>query len=96
MYQGLDKAGYRLAGWSWGMWDWSWWQKLEGQSVATRLARKASPGDIIVIHDGHHKDPRKDRSHAGGAVRLLVPALRARGYTFAPLCGSADGNVAPK
>ncbi len=27
MYQGLERAGYRLAGWSWGMWDWHWWQK---------------------------------------------------------------------
>ena len=96
MYDALGKIDFRLAGWSWGMWDWSWWQKLDGPSVARRLERKASPGDIIVIHDGHHKDPRKDRSHAGSSVRLLVPALRARGYTFVPLCGAGDGNVAPR
>jgi hypothetical protein len=86
MYEALSRLDYRLAGWSWGMWDWSGWRKLEGGSIARRLERKASPGDIIVIHDGHHKDPHKDRSHAGAAARLLVPALRARGYTFAPLC----------
>jgi peptidoglycan/xylan/chitin deacetylase (PgdA/CDA1 family) len=86
MYSALDRMGFRLAGWSWGMWDWNWWQRPTSESVARRLQRKASPGDIIVIHDGHHKDPRKDRSHAGGAVRLLVPALRERGYRFAPLC----------
>ena len=86
MYDALARLDFRLAGWSWGMWDWDWWRRPDASSVARRLERKASPGDIIVIHDGHHRDPRKDRRHAGGAVRLLVPALRARGFTFAALC----------
>jgi peptidoglycan-N-acetylglucosamine deacetylase len=51
-----------------------------------RLARKASAGDIIVIHDGHHKNPRADRRHTPVAVRLLVPALAAKGYSFGRLC----------
>jgi peptidoglycan-N-acetylglucosamine deacetylase len=88
MYDALRRIDYRLAGWSWGMWDWHWWQRPEAASVARRLERKVSPGDIIVIHDGHHKNPRADRRHAGGTVRLLVPALRARGYTFGALCGA--------
>ena len=86
MYEALSRLDFRLAGWSWGMWDWHWWQQPTAAAVARRLERKATAGDIIVIHDGHHKDPRKDRSHAGGAVRVLVPALRARGYSFMPLC----------
>jgi peptidoglycan/xylan/chitin deacetylase (PgdA/CDA1 family) len=86
MYQGLDLAGYRLAGWSWGMWDFDWWRGRNGDRLAARLARKASAGDIIVIHDGHHKNPRADRRHAADAVRGLVPKLRSRGFTFQPLC----------
>jgi peptidoglycan/xylan/chitin deacetylase (PgdA/CDA1 family) len=86
MYAGLERVGYRLAGWSWGMWDWHWWRRPRGEAVAARLARKASPGDIVVIHDGHHKNPRADRRHAAETVRLLVPALRTRGYTFGTLC----------
>ena len=86
MYAGLGRAGYRLAGWSWGMWDWNWWQQPEADRIATRLARKASSGDIIVIHDGHHKDPAIDRSHAAEAVRRLVPLLRERGFRFGRLC----------
>jgi peptidoglycan-N-acetylglucosamine deacetylase len=86
MYDALARLDFRLAGWSWGMWDWNWWQTPEASAVAKRLERKASPGDIVVIHDGHHKNPRADRRHAGGAVRLLVPALQSRGFTFAPLC----------
>jgi peptidoglycan-N-acetylglucosamine deacetylase len=86
MYEGLDRAGYTLTGWSWGMWDWHWWQTPRSSRVAPRLARKASPGDVIVIHDGHHVNPRADRRHAAEIVRLLVPSLRARGFEFGTLC----------
>jgi len=86
MYDGIDRAGYRLAGWSWGMWDWHWWKDPRADEVVPRLSRKASAGDIIVIHDGHHKNPRADRRHAGETVRRLVPLLRARQFTFGKLC----------
>ena len=45
------------------------------------------PGDIVVIHDGDHRDPQADRRHAAEAVRQLVPILRARGFAFDALCG---------
>jgi peptidoglycan/xylan/chitin deacetylase (PgdA/CDA1 family) len=86
MYDGLDRAGYRLAGWSWGMWDWDWWRAPRADRVAARLARKASGGDVIVIHDGHHADARADRRHAAEAIRVLVPRLRSRGFAFGVLC----------
>ena len=78
LYQALDRLGYRLAGWSWGLWDWNWWQPREAAGLAERLARRANAGDIIVIHDGHHRDPRADRRYAVEATAQLIPALRAR------------------
>lgn len=90
MYRGLQQAGYTLAGWSWGMWDWDWWRTPRADRVATRLLRKASAGDIVVIHDGHHANPRADRRHAAETTRRLAPALRARGFAFGTLC---DANV---
>ena len=86
MYEGLDRIGFRLAGWSWGMWDWDWWRTPRADRVAARLVKKASAGDIIVIHDGHHKDPNRDRRHAGETVRRLVPLLKAKGFFFDRLC----------
>ena len=86
MYGGLRKAGSQLAGWSWGMWDFDWGRERRAERLAPRLVRKASDGDIIVIHDGHHKDPRADRRHAADTVRRLVPPLKARGFSFKPLC----------
>lgn len=86
MYDGLRKVGYTLAGWTWGMWDWHWWRKPRAREVAARLARRASAGDVVVIHDGHHEDQRADRRHAAETVRLLAPLLGSRGFRFGPLC----------
>ncbi|HSC27969.1 MAG TPA: polysaccharide deacetylase family protein [Vicinamibacterales bacterium] len=86
MYQGLDRIGYRLAGWTWGLWDFDWWRTPRADQVVPRLVDRASAGDIIVIHDGHHKNPRADRRHAPETVRRLVPELRARGFRFERLC----------
>ena len=89
MYRGLSIGDYRLAGWTWGMWDFDWGRTRRGDRLAARLARKASDGDIIVIHDGHHVNPRADRRHAAETVRILAPQLRARGFQFKGLCEAA-------
>jgi peptidoglycan-N-acetylglucosamine deacetylase len=86
MYEGLDRIDYRLVGWSWGLWDWNWYRPQEALGLAERLSRRASNGDIVVMHDGHHVDPRPDRRHTIEATRVLVPALKARGFGFRQLC----------
>jgi len=86
MIRGLRQSNYRLVGWSWMMWDWNWGRKRTAVSVASRVLARAQPGRIVVIHDGHHKDPMADRLYAAGAVRLIVDGLRARGYELASLC----------
>ena len=86
LYRALALNGYTLAGWTWGMWDFDWGRARRGDRLAERLARKASDGDIIVIHDGHHRDPRADRRHAAETVRRLAPELQARGFVLKGLC----------
>jgi peptidoglycan/xylan/chitin deacetylase (PgdA/CDA1 family) len=86
MYGGLTKAGYQLAGWSWGMWDFDWGRARRADRLAPRLARKASDGDIIVIHDGHHKNPRADRRYAVETVDALIPRLKEKGFQFGTIC----------
>jgi peptidoglycan/xylan/chitin deacetylase (PgdA/CDA1 family) len=85
MYGALEQLDYRLAGWSWGLWDWNWFRPRDAAALATRLARRANDGDVIVMHDGHHRDPRADRRYAVEATSQLVPALRARGLGFGRL-----------
>jgi peptidoglycan/xylan/chitin deacetylase (PgdA/CDA1 family) len=86
MYEGLRRIDYRLVGWSFGRWDWDWYRRPQPAVLAERLARRISPGDIVVMHDGHHVDPAADRRYTVEATRRLVPALRARGFTFGRLC----------
>ena len=95
MYEGLTQIDYRLAGWSWGLWDWNWWRPREADDLAKRLARRASPGDIIVLHDGHHVNPAADRRYAVEATGQLIPELKANGYSFGVLCDprAAEGRA---
>jgi peptidoglycan/xylan/chitin deacetylase (PgdA/CDA1 family) len=86
MYEGLVRIDHRLVGWSWGLWDWNWYRPRDAAGLARRLAEKASRGDIIVMHDGHHVDPAPDRRYAVEATRMLVEALKTRGYSFRTLC----------
>lgn len=87
MYEGLIDADYRLVGWTWGLWDWNWFRERDADKLAARLQRKMSPGDIVVMHDGHHVNPAADRRYAVEATRQLVPAIKARGFGFGVLCG---------
>jgi peptidoglycan/xylan/chitin deacetylase (PgdA/CDA1 family) len=90
MYEGLDRAGYTLAGWSFGMWDVSLWRAAKPERLASRLAARASDGSIVVMHDGHHKDPRADRRRTVDATAELIPLLRRRGFAFDTLCPSGS------
>ena len=86
MYAGLERAGYSLVGWGWSLWDFNWYRRPDPAGLAARLARRVSGGDIIVMHDGHHRNPVAERGHTVDAVRLLIPRLRADGYTFGTIC----------
>ena len=64
---------------------------IVGTVWTARLAARASDGDIIVMHDGDHKNPRADRRQTVAAAEQLIPLLRARGFRFGNLC-QAVGN----
>jgi len=86
MLVGAAKAGFLVVGWGWMLRDVNWFRERNAQDLVERFADRASPGDIIVIHDGHHKDPRSDRRYAVETVDLLIPRLRARGMQFGTIC----------
>jgi peptidoglycan/xylan/chitin deacetylase (PgdA/CDA1 family) len=86
MIDGAGGAGYRVIGFGWMLWDFNFFRKKTAESLVPRLVNRASPGDILVIHDGHHKNPRADRRYAVETVDALIPRLRARGFSFGKVC----------
>lgn len=86
MYAGLARINYTLVGWGWMRWDWNGFHKPTAESAVRRIVPRASPGDIIVFHDGDDKHPRADQRHAVEATAQLIPALRTRGFTFDTIC----------
>lgn len=85
MFQGLAAMDYQLVGWGWMLWDWNFFRPRDAR-IVPRLVRHASPGDIVVIHDGHHANPRADRQSAIAITAALIPALRGRGFVFGTIC----------
>ena len=86
MLMGAARAGFLVVGWSWMAFDFNWFKPRNADDLVPRLTRIASPGDIVVIHDGHHKNPRADRRYAIETVDRLIPELRARGFEFGTIC----------
>jgi hypothetical protein len=67
------------------LWDFDFFRPRSAR-IVPRLVRNASPGDILVIHDGHHKNPRADRRYAIEIIAALVPELRKKGFAFGTIC----------
>ena len=85
MLEGLRRIDYQMIGWGFLLWDFDFFRPRSVR-IVPRLVRHASPGDIVVIHDGHHVDPRANRLAAIEITRALIPALRAKGFQFGVVC----------
>jgi chitooligosaccharide deacetylase len=86
MYEGLRAADYRLIGFGWMLWDFNWFRPRTADSSFRRIVSRVSDGDIVVMHDGDESAPVRDQRHAVDATRRLIPALRARGFSFGKVC----------
>jgi peptidoglycan/xylan/chitin deacetylase (PgdA/CDA1 family) len=85
MIEGLRRIDYQLIGWGFLLWDFDLFRARSAR-IVPRLVKQASPGDIMVIHDGHHKNPRADRRYAVEVTEALIPALRKKGFGFGTIC----------
>lgn len=86
MVAALRRSGRRLVGWGWLLWDWDWGRRRRPARLVKRFVERAEAGSILVLHDGHHVDPRADRAYVLETVDLLIPALRAKGLEFETVC----------
>lgn len=53
-----------------------------GDEMFTWTLPKVRPGSVIVFHDGFTHADRYEKPETVRLLRLLVPALRAQGYSF--------------
>lgn len=92
MYVGLQRIDHKLVGWGWMLWDWNWFRPRTAESIVGRVAPRVSAGDIVVMHDGDEKAPRKDQRQVVDATARLIPLLRSRGFSFGTICGSRSAD----
>lgn len=86
MMRGLRASGRRLVGWGMFLWDWDYFRKPSAARLVPRIAQRAGPGSIVVLHDGHHENPRADRRYTIETVERLIPVLREKGLAFGSIC----------
>jgi peptidoglycan/xylan/chitin deacetylase (PgdA/CDA1 family) len=65
----LREEGYQATTWSVTCWDWREWETAERIG---RRAMGAGDGDLVLLHDGFHKDPAHDRSRSVAATRMAL------------------------
>jgi len=85
---GAADAGFSVVEWTISVRDWK--RGRRAADVADAIMTRVRPGDVIVLHDGDGTSQRsleqcRDRAIVADAVRILVPALAARGLRPAPL-----------
>ncbi|MGQ9633503.1 MAG: polysaccharide deacetylase family protein [Bryobacteraceae bacterium] len=78
MRKALRELGLMGVAWTAIGMDW----RLPADKIVGRLLRYARNGAIFCLHDGRSGKPRPDIRATIEAVRLLIPELRARGYSL--------------
>jgi peptidoglycan/xylan/chitin deacetylase (PgdA/CDA1 family) len=86
MIAGLRQGGRRLVGWGFMLWDWDWFRRPSAGRLVPRILKRVRAGSVVVLHDGHHEDPRADRRYTVETTARLIPALRQRGFVFHTIC----------
>jgi len=65
--------------WSVTGWDWN---PLSATKIEKKVARQIRGGDVILLHDGGHRDAAADRSATITATDHLIRRYRDLGYRF--------------
>lgn len=75
----FGRLAKRLVLWDINSFD---WKGKSAVAITERVLQRAKPGSIVLLHEA-----REGGEQTVDAVKLLVPALRARGYELATVSG---------
>jgi peptidoglycan-N-acetylglucosamine deacetylase len=59
------------------------WKATTPQRILAHVDRQVRGGDVILLHDGGHKEMGADRSHSVDATDLMLRKYTGEGYRFA-------------
>lgn len=75
----VRRMGYAgVAMWSRWMWDW----KPQPPERVIRRLRRAGGGDIVLLHDGDHRNEHGERQHTVKALEYWLPRWKNAGLQF--------------
>ncbi len=66
----------------WNAIGYDWVDGTNPQRIEQKVAKSIRGGDVVVLHDGGHKDLGTDRSKTVAATDLLIKRYKAEGYEF--------------
>jgi peptidoglycan-N-acetylglucosamine deacetylase len=89
MFTGLRQIDHRLIGWGWMLWDVDPFRARTPDRIVARISSRVRAGDIVVMHDGDEKAPRKPQPQTLEATARLIGTLRDRGLRFGVVCENA-------
>jgi peptidoglycan/xylan/chitin deacetylase (PgdA/CDA1 family) len=58
------------------------WNAPPAEVIERKVTRKIHGGDVILLHDGGHKNMGADRSQTVLATNHLIERYKAEGYEF--------------
>jgi peptidoglycan/xylan/chitin deacetylase (PgdA/CDA1 family) len=98
LQQEIRRAGMKgVVMWSKICWD---WKPQPPQRLIGRLARAAQQnhayGDIVVLHDGDHRELGGDRQHVVSALEHWLPRWRDAGVEFVTIDSCAANLAMPE
>jgi peptidoglycan/xylan/chitin deacetylase (PgdA/CDA1 family) len=71
---GLEPVMWNVTGWD--------WDAHSSEYVERKVVGQVRGGDVILLHDGSHKQLGLDRSHTVAATERLVARYKTEGYQF--------------
>jgi peptidoglycan/xylan/chitin deacetylase (PgdA/CDA1 family) len=71
--------GYNPVNWTVTTYD---WKPTTAERIEQHVHRQLKGGDVLLFHDGGHRDIRAERMHTVRAVERLIPFLKDHGHEF--------------
>ena len=75
------------------------WNAPPAAAIERKVAKQIRGGDVILLHDGGHKQMGADRSQTIVATDGLIARYKSEGFTFATISemmGAGTSHALPK